>query len=280
MYHWRRAAISLFGIYALTALGLVVFEDRLAFPGWTLRKPWAGPPARTVIEDVTIAATDGNRIEAWWLPSPRWTPPQGAIIYLHGNGEDLPACARTLIKWRNELHMGVLGFDYPGFGRSTGKPGEQSCAAAAEACFDWLVREKKIAPEEIIVVGQSMGGAVATELVCQRPCRLLVTSGAFTSFPDVAQYRFFWMPARYLVCLRFDNLGKMKTMKTPVFIAHGTDDHVVPFSHGERLFEAAPRGSKRFYPILGHGHSHPKSAGFYEAVRQFLGEMKTAKGGG
>lgn len=272
---WWRVGLWLLGLYGLTLLVLVAGEKRLAFAGWTFPKRWQGAPVGVVVEDVTLQSADRNSIHAWWLPSPEWKPEHGALLYFHGNVENLSTCGKTLARWSDELHTGVLGFDYPGFGHSTGTPDEQTCYAAAEAAFDWLVKEKQVAPQEIILVGQSIGSAIATELASRRPCRMLLTSGAFTSFPDAAQDRYFWLPARYLVSLRFDNFEKMRKLEVPVFITHGTNDRTVSFSHGERLAEAA-RGPKRFYSMIGHGHSQPKTPDFYDAVRRFLAETRGA----
>jgi fermentation-respiration switch protein FrsA (DUF1100 family) len=271
---WARVAVWFAGLYIIMLVVLLAGEDRLAFAGWTFRKAWVGPPSGTVVEDAMITAPDGNIIQAWWLPPADWTPAQGALVYMHGNGENLSNCGHALKKWRDELHLGVLGFDYPGYGHSTGTPSEQSCYAAAQAALDWIVREKKVAPENVTLVGQSLGGAMAIELGCRQRCRMVVTSGAFTSFPEIAQHRFFWIPAFYLVHLRFDNLSKMRELKTPMFITHGTADRSVPFSYGERLYAAVGSEPKRFYATPGHGHSQPDSAAFYEAVRGFLKETR------
>jgi uncharacterized protein len=260
-------------LYVLHIVVLLCFEYRLAFPGWTFNKRWVGPPADTLIEELALTTSDGNTIQAWWLPPPGWTPAQGAVLYSHGNGENLSNCGGHLRRWRDELKTGALGYDYPGFANSTGTPNEASCYAAAEAAFDWLVNEKKVAARDIIVIGQSLGGGMATELAARHECRMLLTAGTFTSFPDVAQHRFFWIPARYLIRLQFDNLGKVAKMRTPVFITHGTADNVVPFSQGERLYEAAQE-PKRFYPMPGHPHSHPNTPEFYDAVREFLAETR------
>ena len=270
MRRCARIAAPLLALYATILLVLLFFEARLAFPGWTFRKPWIGLPPQTVVEEASITASDGNVIQGWWLPPNDWSPGSGAVLFMHGNGENLSTCGRALKKWCNELKMGVLGFDYPGYGHSTGVPKEESCYAAAQASLDWLVREKKVAAADVVLVGQSMGGAIATELAFRQRCRLLVTAGAFTSFPEIAQHDYFWFPARSLVHLRFDNLTKMGKLKTPVFIAHGMEDHTVPFSHGQRLFAAAPAGQKKFFAVAGHGHSQPNSAEFYLAVREFL----------
>jgi fermentation-respiration switch protein FrsA (DUF1100 family) len=271
---FARVAVWLFGVYLAMLVVLVACQDRLAFVGWTFRKPWLGPPAGAVVEEAVIAAPDGNTIQGWWLPPADWKPADGAVLYMHGNGENLSSCGGVLKRWRDELRMGAMGFDYPGYGHSTGTPSEESCYAAAQASFDWLVREKKVAPQDVVLIGQSLGCAMATELASRQRCRMLLTSSAFTSFPDVAQYRYFWLPARYLVHLRFDNLAKMGNVKAPVFISHGINDHAIPISQGERLCAAVTNEPKRFYAVPGHGHSQPNTAGFYEAVREFLKETR------
>jgi fermentation-respiration switch protein FrsA (DUF1100 family) len=264
----------LLGVYLAMLVILVAGQDRLTFVGWTFRKPWLRPPAGTVVEDASIATSDGNTIQGWWLPPADWKPADGAILYMHGNGENLSSCGDALKRWRDELRMGVLGFDYPGYGHSTGKPTEESCYAAAQASFAWLVREKKVAAGDVVLIGQSLGCAMATELASSQRCRMLLTSSAFTSFPDVAQYRYFWIPARYLVHLRFDNLAKIGKVNAPVFITHGKDDHAIPISQGERLYAAVTNEPKRFYAVPGHGHSQPNTAEFYNAVRGFLKETR------
>lgn len=272
-HRWKRIGIWLIGAYALVVVAVFLGQNRLAFPGWTIRKPWLGAPPKTVVEEEAIATSDGNTIQGWWLPEADWTPVKGAVLYMHGNGENLSSCGKALRNWRNELQVSVLGFDYPGFGHSTGAPDEQSCYAAAQAAFDWIVHEKGVAARDVVVIGQSMGGAMATEIASRQRCRMLLTSGAFTSFPDIAQQHYWWLPARYLVRLRFDNLAKMQRMVTPVFITHGTEDGTVPFTQGERLYAGAA-SMKRFYPMPGHGHSQPDTSEFYRAVRAFLRETR------
>ena len=125
----------------------------------------------------------------------------------------------------------------------------------------------------MIFVGESLSGAIATELATRHAGRLLVRHGAFTSFPDTAQTRFSCFPSRYLVHDRMNNEAKISKARCPVYITHGSADPVIPFRQGERLYEAA-REPKRSLRISGMGHTHPVAAEFYAAVRAFLDDTR------
>ena len=142
-------------------------------------------------------------------------------------------------RWRQELNRAILIYDYPGYGKSTGSPTEAGCYAAVDAAYDFLVEKQEVPPGKLILLGSSLGGAMATDLASRREHRMLILINSFTSFPDMAQKLFFWLPARWLVSNRLDNLAKIPLCRSPIFITHGTADAMVPFSQGERLFAAA-----------------------------------------
>src|SRR5207244_7951593 len=123
-----------------------------------------------------------------------------------------------------------------------------------EAAWTWLTTEQKLDPGRIVLVGASLGGAVATDLAREHECRALVLLKAFTSIPDMAHSRFPWLPARYFVRHRFDNLPQLPLVRRPVFVTHGTTDRVVPFAHAKRLFAAANE-PKEFVPLPGNDHN-------------------------
>jgi fermentation-respiration switch protein FrsA (DUF1100 family) len=190
-------------------------------------------------------------------------------LYSHGNGGNLSWWGEGMRVWRNELNSGVLVFDYPGYGRSGGKPSEAGCYAAGDTAYDWLVEVKKVRGADVLLVGESLGGAIATDLATRRPFRALVLLKAFTSFPDMAQKVFPWLPARWLVRNQFNNVKKIAAVQGPVFLAHGTADGLVPFSQGERLFKAA-REPKEFLPLAGAHHNDPPGRDYFKALRDFL----------
>ena len=164
------------------------------------------------------------------------------------------------------MDTAVLIFDYPGYGRSGGRPSEAGCYAAAAAAHDWLTAPGRVAAGRVIVLGRSLGAGVAVDLACRRPVRALVLYSPFTSFPDLAQEKCRWLPTRRLVQNRFDNLAKIGGVRGPVFIAHGTADALVPVRHGERLYAAAP-APKRFLPLAGRGHNGGFCESFYFYLR-------------
>jgi pimeloyl-ACP methyl ester carboxylesterase len=273
----RRRIARLLAAGAYTYVGVLIvllaLENRLLFPGATFSGEWFEPPAGLAVEDVELGSTDGNVIHAWWAAPPGWRPRHGAVLYSHGNAGNLSARGHSVLRWRREANRAVLIYDYPGYGRSTGKPTEAGCYAAAEAAYDFLVGRRQVPPEEVILLGSSLGAAMATDLAVRRPHRLLVLINPFTSFPDMAQKVVPWLPARWLVRNRLDNLGKIGKCPSPVFITHGTADQVIPFGQGKRLFAAAPE-PKRFYPREGDPHRHPEDPGFFGAVLAFLDQTR------
>jgi fermentation-respiration switch protein FrsA (DUF1100 family) len=247
---------------------LMALENRLLFFPVVAADEWLEPPNARV-QDVELQSADGCRIHAWWCPTENWEPSQGAVLYCHGNAGNLSDRAAGIARWQEQLNHAVLIFDYPGYGRSSGRPSERGCYAAADAAYDWLTQTVKVPAEKILLYGGSLGGGVALDLASRRPHRAVVLVSTFTSIPEMAQTLYPWLPARWLVRNRFDNLDKVAKCTRPIFIAHGTADRTVPFSQGERLYAATPE-PKQFYVLEGYDHNHTPGPDFYAALRQFL----------
>jgi fermentation-respiration switch protein FrsA (DUF1100 family) len=262
---WWRWLRNLVVIYLGILVLLLALERWFIYHPVTAAEDWAEPPDPR-IQDVVLPLPTGERVHAWWLPVPGAT---GAVLYSHGNAGNLSFRGRGVLRWATELKCSVLIYDYPGFGRSTGKATEQTCYAAGQAAWDWLTREQKIAPGKILLYGASLGGAMAIELARQHECRAVVLAKAFTSIPDMAQEMFPWLPGRYLVRHGYDNLAKLPQVHRPVFLAHGTGDRVVPYAHGERLFAVANE-PKEFLRLGGDDHNTSLPDEFFVRLRRFL----------
>jgi uncharacterized protein len=265
----RMAAFCAYGYLAVVAV-MLSLEDRLLYlPGSA--EQWFAPPAGLPVQEVELTGRDGNRVCAWWSAPPGWKPADGAVLFSHGNGGNLSHRGWALRPWRDEMRLAVLLYDYPGYGRSGGRPTEAGCYAAADAAYDWLVEAQKVPGERVILYGGSLGGGIATDLAARRPHRALVLVSAFTSFPDIAQQCYPWLPGRWLVHNRFDNLGKVASCRGPVFIAHGRDDTLIPLRHAERLFAAA-RAPKQFVIMANYTHNDAPNPDVFPVLRRFLDE--------
>jgi pimeloyl-ACP methyl ester carboxylesterase len=253
----------------LVLVSLLALEDRLLYHPRSPRDRWDEPPPGLAVEDVRIASADGTAVHAWFAAPPGWRPGDGAVLFCHGKGGNVSTWARDLLPWHDGLHLAVLVFDYPGYGKSGGTPNEAGCYAAADAAYAWLTDARGVPAGSVLLYGFSLGGAVAADLAARVPHRALVLAGAFTSFPDVAQGRYPWLPARRLARNRFDGRAKVGCCRGPVFVAHDPDDSVVPFEHGQELLAAAP-GPKHFHSAPGVGHRPPADAAFFAALRDFL----------
>jgi fermentation-respiration switch protein FrsA (DUF1100 family) len=243
-----------------------MLETSLLFHPAKATESWIVPPANIHVENVWLRSADGTRIHAWWFPR---QDSQGALLFCHGNAGNLSHWTPTIVALMNLLGQSILIFDYPGYGRSEGRPSEAGCYAAGDAAYDWLIQNQRILPERIVLFGESLGGGVATDLAVRRTHRALILVKTFTSIPDMARKQALSSASASLVQNRFDNLAKIGRCPSPILIAHGDRDRVIPVSQGQKLYEAAPR-PKQFFLMKGCDHNDPYPPQFFAAVAKFL----------
>jgi fermentation-respiration switch protein FrsA (DUF1100 family) len=257
--------------YVVILVVLLLLEDRFLYGPREVELE--KPPIGIAVDELEMTNRRGERIHAWWSKAKNWRPEQGAVLFCHGNGGNLSHRGRVLTHWTKEMGLAVLLFDYPGYGKSSGVPSEDGCYAAGEAAYDWLREVAKVPAQRILLYGGSLGGGIAVDLASYKPNWALVLVAAFTSFPDMAETRFPWLPGRWLVRNQFDNIDKIARCRGPVFVAHAPQDDLIPFSQGKRLFEAAPE-PKYFFPMPNYHHNDLPNDDFYPVLRRFLHESE------
>jgi pimeloyl-ACP methyl ester carboxylesterase len=173
------------------------------------------------------------------------------VAYFHGNGEDL-ADSVPMISLLRSLGVGVLAVEYPGYGIAGGFPSETGAYAAAESALTWLNTDRGIRADRVVLLGQSLGSGVATEMAKRGLGARMVLISPFTSIAAMARHVVPFFPAMF-VRHRFDTEAKAPAIPVPVLIIHGTEDDVVPFGMGERLARAFPHA--QLVPIYGARHN-------------------------
>jgi hypothetical protein len=255
---------------AVLALMYALQERLLFLPGIPGRALEATPAAIGLrFEAVTIAAADGVQLSGWWVPAAQ---PGLTLIHFHGNAGNI-SHRLELLEIFHQLGFSVLLFDYRGYGASEGSAGEEGVYLDAGAVWRYVTERRGVAPQKIVLHGQSLGAAVAAWLAArQQPAALIVESG-FTSVPELAADLYWWLPVRYLARLKFDTKEALGRVRCPVLVIHSRNDEIIPYGHAQRLFEAAP-GPKRMLTISGD-----HNAGFWlsreayaRGIGGFLGE--------
>lgn len=276
---WGLARALLIGLL-LAVLLLRVFEDRFIYFPSTHSSADPDPRAQGLeVEDVFIRAADGIELHAWYAAAPGARPdgrPYGrfTLLYLHGNAGNLSDRIGNIAFLRG-LPVNVLALDYRGYGRSQGRPGEAGLYRDAEAAYDYLTAAKGVPVERLVVLGQSLGTAVAVGLAARRPVAGLILEGGFPSARRVAE-RVMWLPGvHWLMRTRFDAASALRGLHLPVLVAHCREDPVIPFDLGEELFRAANE-PKTFVELPGACHEPlyvGDAEGYAARLREFLSRL-------
>lgn len=259
--------------YLAICLLLWIFQERMLFlPGIPGRALEATPQALGLsFEEVTLTTADAVRLHGWWVPAPN---ARLTLLHFHGNAGNI-SHRLQLLQLFHELGLNVLLFDYRGYGRSDGRPTEAGLQQDAAAAWSYLTQHRGLAPEDIVLHGQSMGGPFAAWLAGRARPAALVLESTFTSVPDMAAQLYGWLPARWLARLRLDTLSALAEVRCPVLVIHSRADEIIPYAHGERLYAAA-REPKRQLAIGGdHNAGFWTSRDAYAAgLRDFLATLQ------
>ncbi len=274
----RISAAAIAGYLTVLAAAMIYEDSLIYFP---LRYPegdWKPDGLR--VEDAWFNAADGTRLHGWYVPGKGERGAEkgerdakekapAAVLFCHGNGGNITHRAYALMMLHDRVGASVLIFDYRGYGRSEGRPNEAGVLADARAARAWLAAREKIRESDVVLLGESLGGAVAVDLAARDGARALVLESTFDSLPNVAAHHYPFLPVRWAMRSRFDSVAKIGKYQGPLFQAHGDADTIVPLEYGRKLFEAA-NAPKQFLLLPGRDHNDPLPAEYYDALAKFL----------
>jgi len=251
-------------LYLVAGLALYVMQGQLIYPGQRIKIPELPLPAVAGLEAFRIPTPTG-KAEAWYLPPLGSAVPFPALIFAHGNGEVIDMWADALDDFRR-WGLALMLVEYPGYGRSDGRPSGAGIREAMIGAYDILVARASIDRSRIAGYGQSLGGAAIAALSERRPLRAMILQSTFTSLRTFASR--YWMPS-FLVRDPFDNVAAVAKFAGPVLVLHGERDELIPYQQGVTLARASAQGELRLYEC-GHGCWLPNDLPILRDIRAFL----------
>lgn len=302
LLRWIVLRIALF--YGALCLMLAVFQRSLIYhpePAASLPAAQAGLPAGAA-HDVELASSAGT-LHGWHvLPLGEMADSQAECDALLAKAERIvlyfPGNAGHRGFRTDEMHLlsecgaHTFLFDYRGYAENPGSPSEDALVGDAHLAWNYLTIERGVPGEKIVLLGESLGGGVATRLASDL-CRAgtppggLILRSTFTSLGDAAAYHFPWIPVKWLLVDTFRSDKAMPDVSCPILCFHGARDGIVPFSLGSRLFDLARDQSirgvqKRFVNLPRSDHNDvlaTASGTVRTEIRAFFAALKADPSG-
>ena len=246
-----KLATGLFLIYAVIAVAAFILQRRLMYRPDPDRVSPAVFNLQGVKERVLVAP-DTAQIVTWYAPA---QPGQPTILYFHGNAGNLASRSERVRRYVARGY-GVMFMSYRGYSGSTGSPSERANVADAKLAYDTLIKDG-VAPEDIIVYGESLGSGVAVQVAADNEVGGLVLDAPYTTIVDVAALAYPYLPVRPFVFDRYESVRYLPRVKAPLLVLHGENDRVIPVEMGKAVYAAAnaPKEIATF-PHAGHSDHH------------------------
>ncbi len=266
---WFRVLRAVLTAYLLIVVLMVLFERYLVYPApgsdmgnWQPDAPF---------EEVRFDSNDGTQLVGWIIEHPA---PKFYVLYFHGNAENVALTLPTLLEIRQYLEATVLAVDYRGYGKSGGKPFERGLCADGQAALKFFAENRGLRSDQIVVMGRSVGGAVATYVASENDVQALVLQSTFDEMVGVAAKKFPWISVRLLMRNRFVATAWAERVRCPVIQFHGTADRIVPMQHGQKLHEHFDVPHKSFNEVPGGRHNDANRPLFYQKSKRFFEEIR------
>ncbi|CAF0830008.1 unnamed protein product [Rotaria sordida] len=238
-------------------------------------------------ESIYLQTPDGEFIHSYWIYQMGEVNSTMTVLYLHGAGGNISHRLEVLRLFYENLHCNILIIDYRGFGKSSGSPTELGLYIDAQTAYDYLIYKQKILPENIIVLGTSLGASVAIQLVSDplNHVKLAIFENAFISVPEIAKY--FLTYAKSVIGITksigfiylFDSLTKVRRIECPCMYLTGLLDPIIPPWMSNTLYNETRSSSKRqLYEFpFGKHNDLPIMKDYFENIQTFINELSLKK---
>jgi len=255
-------------VYLAFVLLLYLIQDNLIFfPAGTL----AYEPSAVNLhwEDIHFETDDGKVLHGWYVPHEE---SEKILLFSHGNAGNI-SHRLGLLELLHSEGISTFIYDYRGYGNSEGRPNEKGVYRDIQAAWSYLIREKNYENHQVILFGRSLGASVSAWLAQSVDPGGLILESAFTSARDVASDVYPFIPSG-LVRSEFSTIEYLRNITVPVLIMHSPDDTIIPFHHGQKLYEAAS-DPKYFIELRGGHNDNFMASGelYFEGLNKFLNDL-------
>ncbi len=250
---------------------------------WCLYWNWAWSPSlpaerEAEFEEVWLTTPDGLKLHGRFYSAEAAgikpvISPRPVVLFFHGTGGDVYRWRPVGPRWQDILGADVLLIDYRGYGKSEGSPSEAGLKIDARAAYSWLIDDREYDPGQVIMVGQSLGGAIAIDLAAEFEPRALVLESTFTRVGEVADRLGLGIRLGRRMTSSYASIELLEGFQQPVFISHGDRDMLIPYSHAEQLFETVS-GPKHLMTFPRMGHYDRRGEEYKAEVRRFFVELE------
>ena len=220
-------------------------------------------------QDIYLDTADGETLHGWWLPAEApENDAKGTVYFLHGNAQNISSHILN-VAWLPQEGYNVFTIDYRGYGKSTGDPDIEGALHDAETGLRWLTKRPDVSDRPVYILGQSLGGALGIALAGEWTRREeqprlngVILDGTFSGFRKIAREKLdaFWLtwpfqiPLSWTIPADYEGIDRMASISpVPVMIIHSVRDGVIPFRHGEALYEAAEEPKEFLQTDTPHG---------------------------
>ncbi|MCK0157891.1 alpha/beta hydrolase [Cellulophaga sp. F20128] len=228
---------------------LYFLQEKLIFMPTTLAHDYEYTFSKP-FQEFNLFAEDGAQLNGLHFKAER---PKGVILYFHGNAGDLSRWGE-IASFFVDKQYDVIVMDYRKYGKSTGKLSEKVLYTDAQLFYDYSLQHYE--EHEITVYGRSLGTGIATQIASVNKPNKLILETPYYSLVSLAKNRFSFLPIESLLKYKIPSHKFIQQVACAIVIFHGTDDRIVPYSSGKRLYESIPHSKKQMITINGGAHNN------------------------
>jgi fermentation-respiration switch protein FrsA (DUF1100 family) len=252
------AAIFVFAQY-LRRTGMF-FPDRFPTGRFDI-KAWTVEPSEHY-----FTTSDGVKLHAWLFPAKEADAP--VLIWCHGNAGNLTDRAEMAAEL-SRRGVSVFLFDWRGYGKSEGTPGEPGLKRDGLAAYDYV---KASGATRIVLYGESVGGPFAAYVAKERKggVRAVIIENSFPSLREMGNALYAPIPLGWAAPFALRTTAWLNEAGAPVLVMHGTRDQVIPYALGKKLYDGLTVEKELMTSHAGHSEIPLFEAErYYQTVTRF-----------